>query len=150
MPKISEPINTVVDHDRHTRNTIVLNIHGLNHSIDFRSGGDLQNPVSYDQHPYGGIGANGLYDPWKCDGEITVSQSMYHALLEMHRNSAKMGKPRGATHIAYASVDGGVVSKHVFKNVLIAKIPQFSISEIGTGNVTLSISISLNDFVGVE
>lgn len=149
MPKISEPINTVVDHDRHTRNTIVLEIHGLSHSIDFRNGGELQNPVKYEQTSYGGIQASGLYDPWSVEGEVTVSRSLYQAMLQMHRDSAKMGRPRGAIHIAYASVDGGLSVKHVFKNVLIASIPQLPISELGAA-VTLSIAISLNDLVAVE
>jgi hypothetical protein len=146
---VSEPINAIVNAKGLSRNKLAIEIGGFSHNFDFKSGGELTDPVSYEAHAHGGISAQGLYAAWTCEGTVTVSKSMYETMLKMHKASAEMGKPRGATHTAYVAADGGIEAKHVFKNVIVSAIPHFPIAELGA-TVDLNIKFSLNHLVTVE
>lgn len=144
-----EPINTIIKRNSHTRNSLSVEIDGLRMTLDFRKGGTLTSPVSYKATSNGGIGAQGLYEEWTCQGEVTVSKSLYEYLIKMYRQGDSLAH-RGATHKSYVAVDGGVESVHVFKHVLLKHKPSLIVNDFGDNTTLLNVHFGLNDLLSVE
>jgi hypothetical protein len=145
----NQPINSIIMHDGHSRNSLSLEMDGIKMTLEFRKGGILESPVSYKAMSNGGIGASGLYDEWRCKGELSVSASMYDHLLRIYKSGASLAR-RGATHKAFASVDGGVTATHVFRHILLKSAPMLLVSEFADNSVLMAIDFSLNDLMSVE
>ncbi|NIZ41407.1 hypothetical protein PVA45_07800 (plasmid) [Entomospira entomophila] len=142
-------INSVIQRDSHTRNSLTLEIDGLSMTLEFRKGGSLESPVRYQAMSHGGIGAEGLYDEWICQGEVSVSQSLYEHLHQLYQRGASLSE-RGATHTTFAAIDGGVRSRHLFKHVLLRQPPKVMVEQFADTKTLLHVVFSLNDLISME
>lgn len=126
---------------------LTIDIDGLGRTIVFKSGGVTESPVNFSAAASGGITADGLYDAWQVEGEITVSKDMARWLIQAYQNRGKAIKTSGVYEI-YSTTDNMII-KHQFDNVCVSKLPGINLSDMGA-EVTMSVAFSLNDYVATE
>lgn len=126
---------------------LTIDIDGLANTIVFKSGGVTESPVNFTATASGGITADGLYDAWQIEGEVTVSKDMARWLLQAYQNRGKANKTSGIYEI-YSTTDN-VIIKHQFDNVCVSKLPSINLSDLGS-EASLPVAFSLNDYVSTE
>lgn len=128
--------------ENHARLTI--DIDGLGRTIVFKSGGIAENPETYTATAGGGYTAEGLYDAWQIEGEITVSKDMAIWLMRAYK-ARKSANNISAVYEIY-STTGKIILKHQFDNVVVSKMPNLNLDALG-GEVSMQVSFSLNEHI---
>lgn len=126
---------------------LTIDIDGLGHTVVFRTGGITESPVAMSTTAGGGLKAEGLYDPWLVEGEVTVSKNMAQWLLQAYQKRSKAEKSSGVYELH--STTDNVIIKHQFDNVCVSKLPSINIDSLGA-EVTMPVSFSLNDYISTE
>lgn len=126
---------------------LTIDIDGLGRTVVFKSGGIAESPAAMIATAGGGLTAEGLYEAWQIEGEVTVSKDLASWLLKAYMERGNARKISGVYEI-YSTTDR-VIIKHQFDNVCVSKIPSISMDSLG-GEVTMPVAFSLNDYISTE
>lgn len=121
---------------------LTLNIDGLGRTIEFKSGGSVESPVRYNAVAAGGISAEGLYEPWLVEGEVTVDKSLAQWIMNVWQDHNTAANTTAI--LETYSTTGSLILKHAFNNVRVNKMPQISVEELSADSI-MSIAFSVND-----